>query len=72
MWIVLAAVAGKLLTNEIVYGEFINLDAALFQLWLITRTFANYFLGFLVLYKILRYIFSKPTEDRSGIFKTIL
>lgn len=63
IWIILASLAGKMLTNTIVYGEFINLDAALFQLWNITRTFANYALGLVILYKILRYIFSDPTQS---------
>jgi len=72
VWIVLASLAGKMLTNTIVYGEFINLDAALYQLWNITRTFANYALGFLILYKILRYIFSDPTQSSpTEIFKSI-
>jgi hypothetical protein len=55
-------IAGNALDNTFVYGEFINLDAPLFQLWLIMRTFVNYALGAYVLYVILKYYFT----DMSG------
>lgn len=41
-WVVLASIAGKLMTNDLVYGEFINLDNVIYQLWAISRNFANY------------------------------
>jgi hypothetical protein len=42
IWIVLATLAGKLMTNGFVYGEFMNLDKVLYYLWNMSRTFANF------------------------------
>ena len=41
-WVLLANLAGKLMTNEFVYGEFINLDSILFQMWNVAKNFANF------------------------------
>jgi len=35
-------VAGNALDNTFVYGEFLNLDAALRQMWNISKNFANF------------------------------
>lgn len=56
--VLLANIAGKLMTNDLVYGEFINLDSILYQLWNISKNFANFGLGFFFLYHIIRYFFS--------------
>ena len=47
IWILLGNLAGKLVTNTLVYGEFMGLDAFLWKAWQIMRTFANYIIGFL-------------------------
>lgn len=57
-WVVLASIAGKLMTNDLVYGEFINLDNVIYQLWAISRNFANYGLWFFFLYHVIKFFFS--------------
>lgn len=56
IWIILGNIAGKLMTNTLVYGEFMGLDSFLWKTWQITRTFANYAIGFLFGYSIFKYI----------------
>lgn len=53
IWIVLATLAGKLMTNGFVYGEFMNLDKVLYYLWNMSRTFANFLIVWLLLYTII-------------------
>ncbi len=57
LWVLLATLAGKLMTNDLIYGEFINLDNILKQLWNISKNFANYGLWFFFLYQIIRFFF---------------
>lgn len=59
----LLTIAGKAMDNSMVYGEFINLDRALYMLWNISRTFANFAIGWVFLYKIIKYIFIKTDSD---------
>ena len=42
LWIVVGNLAGKLMTNAFVYGEFMNLDIYLRKIWQIVRTFTNF------------------------------
>lgn len=56
LWILLANLAGKFMTNDLVYGSFIHLDKSLWSLWNIMKNFANFILWFLVLYAIVRNI----------------
>ena len=53
-WIVLANLAGKLITNDVVYGTFLHLDSTLWTLWNVAKNISNFLLWFLVLYSILR------------------
>lgn len=46
------------MTNEFVYGEFINLDSVLLQMWNVAKNFANFGLGFFFMYHIFKYFFS--------------
>jgi hypothetical protein len=40
LWIIPAVVAGKLMTNDFVYGEFIGLTEVLWQLWQAMKVFS--------------------------------
>lgn len=73
IWLLLGNVAGKLMTNTLIYGEFLHFDTFLWKIWQISRTFANYAIGFLFLYHILRYLLS-PTakETPTNIIKELL
>ena len=42
LWVVLAMLAGKLMTNSMIYGEFIGLDVYLWKIWNISKNFANF------------------------------
>ena len=57
IWVVLAVLAGKLMTNEFIYGEFMNLDVYLWQIWNIFKNFANFALGFGFLYLVAKPFF---------------
>lgn len=50
--------AGLALDNGLVYGSYFQLDSALFTFWNIIKNFANFALGFLFLWSILKYIFN--------------
>lgn len=52
------ALAGLALDNGMVYGSYFQLDSALFTFWNIVKNFANFTLGFLFLWSILKYIFN--------------
>jgi hypothetical protein len=54
----LLALAGLTLDNGMVYGSYINLDAPLWKFWNIMKNFANFALGFLVLWSIIKSIFA--------------
>lgn len=56
--IILASLAGKLMTNDMLYGSFLNLDASLWTLRNIMKNFANFALWFLVLFAIVKNVFS--------------
>ncbi len=71
VWILLANLAGKLMTNDLVYWWFLHLDASLWTLRNVTKNFANFALWFFVLFAIVKNIFSgvlgKDGWDRSPI-----
>lgn len=74
MWILLGNLAGKLMTNTLIYGEFMNFDTFLWKIWQISRTFANYTIWFIFLYHILKYLLipSAKTKSPTGIIKDLL
>jgi hypothetical protein len=70
-------IAGKAMDNSMVYGEFINLDAPLWMLRNLSRTFANFAIGGVILRKIVEYLFNdwswkSPTELKKIITKSII
>ena len=72
-WIVIANIVGRLMTNSFVYGEAIYFDGFLWKIWQITRNIANFGLGFIFLYEILKYVIN-PSETKTpmGIIKDLL
>jgi hypothetical protein len=71
IWIILANLAGKLMTNDILYWSFLHLDASLWTLWNIMKNFANFALWFFVLFAIVKNVvswpFGKGNAERSPI-----
>ena len=45
----LVALAGLAMDNQLIYGSCMGLDASLWQIWQIVRTFSNYALGLIFL-----------------------
>ena len=66
-WILLASLAWKLMTNELVYGTFLNMDQALWNLWNIVKNFANFILWFLLLFSIVKNIFLVVKSDSNPL-----
>ena len=66
-WIVLASLAWKLMTNELVYWTFLNLDMALWNLWNVIKNFANFILWFLLLFSIVKNIFLVVKSDANPL-----
>jgi len=71
VWIVLASLAGKMMTNDLVYGTVLHLDATLWKLWNIVKNFSNFALWFFVLYAIAKNIFTWAFESSSGEWSPI-
>lgn len=63
MWPMLF-LAGISLDNSMVYGSFFHMDAPLWSFWNMTKNFANFALGFILLFSILRWIFSSFGKDK--------
>lgn len=64
-WILLGNFAGKLMTNTMVYGEFMHFDSFLWKLRQLSRTFANYAIGFIFLFGIFKYLLFPSTKQKS-------
>jgi hypothetical protein len=69
-------IAGLAMDNSLVYGEIFGLDSALFKFWQIMKNFANFALGFIFIWSILKYIFDlkwwKATNPKDIIVKLLL
>ena len=58
IWVVLAILVGKLMTNDFVYGSFMGLDVNLRKMRNIMKNFANFALGLMFVYMVLSNLFS--------------
>ena len=73
LWIFLAGIAGKLMSNERVYGSVIHLDIYLWKLRNIMKNFANFTLVALVLVEVVKIAIGQSKEGVSKIFtKTLI
>ena len=72
IWVFLASLAGKIMTNGLVYGEFMNLDKVLYYLWNISRTFANFLIVGLLLYNIVTDFTKEKELNSSTVGKHIM
>lgn len=62
-WIILANLAGALMSNELIYGSVFWLDVFLWQIWWLMRTFANFLIGFGLLWIIVQEVFQFGQSD---------
>lgn len=65
-------IAGKAMDNSMIYGEFINLDKPLYMLHNLSKTFANFAIGWVLLRHILKYIFTDWAWKSPDILKKII
>ncbi len=72
LWIVLAILAGKLMTNDFVYGAFIHMDIYLWKIRNIMKNFANFALVGLVLFSIVESLTGKALDVKKVITNTLL
>lgn len=68
----LLVVAWLALDNTLVYGSIFYLDAPLWKFWNMMKNFANFTLGFLVLYEVLKHLFSNGWANPKKIITNTL
>jgi hypothetical protein len=57
-WVIPATIAGKLMTNQFIYFEAINMSSFLWRVWNIIRSMANYAVGVIFLWNIIKAVMS--------------
>ena len=72
VWIILWNFAWVLMTNIMVYWEFMWLDSFLWKVWQMSRSIANYTLWFFFIYSIFKYIFTKGKTNPISKLKDLL
>lgn len=71
-WVILAILAGKLMTNDRVYASIIHMDIYLWKIWNIMKNFANFALVGIVLYNIIQNIVGKDKINIKDIITKTL
>ena len=71
-WIILAILAGKLMTNDFVYGAFMHMDIYLWKIRNIMKNFANFALAGLVLVSIVKGLVGKEALNVKKIITNTL
>ena len=69
---ILAILAGKLMTNDRVYASIIHMDIYLWKIWNIMKNFANFALVGIVLYNIIQNIVGKDKINIKDIITKTL
>jgi len=73
LWIILSILAGKLMTNDRVYGSILHMDIYLRKIWNIMKNFANFTLAGIVLRNIVSNLVGKKGMDiKDLITKTLI
>ncbi len=65
-------IAGKAMDNSMIYWEFINLDKPLYMLRNLSRTFANFAIGWVILRKVVEYIFNFKDNKSPAFLKWLI
>jgi len=72
-WIILAVLAGKLMTNDRVYGSILHMDIYLWKIWNIMKNFANFTLVAIVIGSIISNLVGKKEMNiKDIIIKTLV
>ncbi len=72
IWILLASLAGKLMTNDMVYGSWLHLDVYLWKLRNICKNFANFWLLAFLLRWIIEFVRGKSQSIQTLITQTLI
>jgi len=72
LWVILAILAGKLMTNDFVYGAFLHMDIYLWKIRNIMKNFANFALAGLVLVSIVKGLIGKDAFDPKKVITNTL
>ncbi len=67
-WVLFAVLAGKLMTNAFVYASFMHMDSFLWQMRNIMKNFANFTIGFMFLFYLIKNIFSSGEKQTTASF----
>ena len=74
----LLVIAGAALDNSLIYGKFLHLDAALWDIWNIMKNIANFSLWFIFIFAIVKNLFKSsfwewnPIQDAGKVIKSTL
>ena len=71
IWYILPMIAGKLISNDLLYWTSFWLDVLLWKIWNFSRTFANFLIWFLLIWFIFKYLISVSSNDISVIKTSI-
>lgn len=71
-WVILASLAGKLMTNDMVYWSWLNLDAYLWKLRNICKNFANFWLLAVLLRGVVQFIIKKGESIQKLVTQTLI
>ena len=69
LWLPFAIIAGKLFSNDLVYGSAFHIDTMLFHIWQFSRTFANYIIWFIFLVHIFLFLAWKVKNIADTLIK---
>jgi hypothetical protein len=71
-WVILATLAGKFMTNDMVYGSWLHLDAYLWKLRNICKNFANFGLLGVLLRQIIQFVTKKTGNIQSIVTTSVI
>jgi len=69
IWLPFAIIAWKLYTNDLVYGTIFQMDAILWQVWTVMKTFANFIIWFILIWAIFGIFIWKTKNILSVLWK---
>ncbi len=72
IWIVLANLAGKFMTNSVIYGSFLHLDEFFITWWSLMKDIANFALVFFLFYKVVVVLVKQDIVGMKKVIKEVL
>lgn len=72
IWIPLASLAGKFMSNDMVYASWLHMDSYLWQMWNVSKNFANFGILGLLIRETIQYVINKKNSLQKIIGKAII